>query len=200
MDQPAQPPKAPPSSAGAQRPAWLGWILLGLMLTSFWSWDYFGRAKPEPVISYTAFHQALVDQHVAKVVIKGQSVSGELRAALDVEGQKILTFQTILPVQEDPEFLALLRARGVEVTVKLEGQSLALQVVLSLLPFALIIAIGTWFSRQARSMAGPGGPLGMLRARSRRVEKQTEVSIRFDDVAGLKAAKQDLQEIVQYLK
>jgi cell division protease FtsH len=50
-------------------------------------------------------------------------------------------------------------------------------------------------------MMGPGGPLGnMLKGRSRRFEKEAEVSVKFDDVAGLKSAKQDLREIVDFLR
>ena len=73
--------------------------------------------------------------------------------------------------------------------------------LLTLLPWALIIGVWIWMSRRATDDARAGGPLGgMLKNRSRKFDKATSVNVTFDDVAGLKAAKRDLQEIVQFLK
>jgi cell division protease FtsH len=58
-----------------------------------------------------------------------------------------------------------------------------------------------WLSRRAQRMMGPAGPLsGILKGRTRRFEKEAHVNVDFDDVAGLKSPKQDLQEIVEFLK
>ncbi len=56
-------------------------------------------------------------------------------------------------------------------------------------------------SRRAQGMLGAGGPLGaLIKNKSRQFDKATSVNVTFDDIAGLKAAKTDLQEIVQFLK
>jgi cell division protease FtsH len=69
------------------------------------------------------------------------------------------------------------------------------------LPWVLII--GAWFllSRNAQKMLSRGGPLGgLLKQRSHRFEQESSVKVTFDDVAGLKAPKQDLREIVDFLR
>jgi cell division protease FtsH len=71
----------------------------------------------------------------------------------------------------------------------------------TLLPWALIIGVWLWMSRRAQGMMGMGGPLaGFMKNRSRQFDKATSVNVTFEDIAGLKAAKGDLQEIVQFLK
>jgi cell division protease FtsH len=65
----------------------------------------------------------------------------------------------------------------------------------------LIIGAWFWMSRKAQGMLGTGGPLaGLIKNRSRQFDKATSVNVTFEDIAGLKAAKSDLQEIVQFLK
>ena len=80
-------------------------------------------------------------------------------------------------------------------------QSFLVQVLLSLLPWALIIGLVIWTSRRAKTMLGSGNPFsGLLKNQSRKFDKATSVNVTFEDIAGLKAAKSDLQEIVQFLK
>ena len=70
-----------------------------------------------------------------------------------------------------------------------------------MLPWALIIAAWFWISKRAKGMLGAGGPLGgLIKNQSRKFDKATSVNVTFNDIAGLKAAKSDLQEIVQFLK
>jgi cell division protease FtsH len=172
------------------------------MLGGFWLYKHFsGDADTQPPIAYTSFYQALSDQKIESVTLRGQNVLGKFKAPTDVEGHKIATFRSMVPEQEDRDLLPLLRDKGVKVEVRSEEQPAGIQLIMSLLPLVLIIGVGLWLSRRAQTMMGPGGPLGnMLKGRSRRFEKEAEVSVKFDDVAGLKAAKQDLREIVDFLR
>src|SRR5688572_11469993 len=194
------PPPAEPRPP-EPRPGWKGWLLLALLLFSFWSWQRFATTETaQPGIPYTAFFRAVNEAQVESMTIKGQTVTGKFKTPQTIEGKKSATFHTLVP-NDGKDLVPTLRDKGVVITVRSEEQPLGLQIILSLLPFALIIGAWIWLSRRAQSMMGPSGPLsGVLKGRSRRFEKEGQVSVKFDDVAGLKSAKQDLQEIVDFLK
>jgi cell division protease FtsH len=127
-------------------------------------------------------------------------VEATLKVPETVAGQQIKTVRTNV-VANDSALLPLLHQKGVQITVKSQKQPFAVQMLFTLLPWALIIGVWVWMSRRAQGMLGAGGPLGgLIKNRSRQFDKATAVNVTFDDIAGLKAAKSDLQEIVQFLK
>jgi cell division protease FtsH len=192
------PPQVPPERSTGGRL----WIILAMILIGWAIYrHYAGEADTQPSIAYTSFYQEVSDQKVESVTLRGQNVLGKFKAPTEVEGHKLTTFRSMVPEQEDRDLLPLLRDKGVKVEVHSEEQSALLQLMVSVLPLLLIIGAGLWLSRRAQTMMGPGGPLGnIIKGKSRRFEKEAEVSVKFDDVAGLKSAKQDLREIVDFLR
>jgi cell division protease FtsH len=175
-------------------------LLAGLLIASWSLTNYFGNTGGEPVLSYSAFYKDVDAQTIDHVTIKGQTVTGTFKQSTPVNGRETKAFRTVLPAQEDRDLLPLLRSKGVVVDVRSEEQPAIFQIALSFLPLLLISFVWIWLSRRATNMMGPGGPLAMMRGRTRRFEKESEVPVRFEDVAGLQSAKRDLQEIVQFLK
>jgi cell division protease FtsH len=195
---PNQQQKTPPPGT---RSGWYAWVLLAGLLVASWSLtNYFGAGGAEPQLSYSAFYKDIDAQTIEHVTIKGQTVTGNFKQPTTINGRQTKSFRTILPAQEDRDLLPLLRSKGVVVDVRSEEQPAILSIALSFLPLLLISGVWIWLSRRATNMMGAGGPLAMMRGRSRRFEKESEVPVRFDDVAGLQSAKRDLQEIVQFLK
>ena len=127
MGNAASRPPPPPNPRGSDaeppitsRPGWRGWILLGLLLAAFYAWTHFAGAEDgHPSISYTAFYKAVEEARVESVTIKGQSVIGKLRAPTNIDGRQLRTFRSVLPAQDDPSLVPLLRSKvaNVEVSV-----------------------------------------------------------------------------------
>lgn len=177
--------------------------MLALLLAMFWGWRQLEQsgAGAHPSVAYSAFYRFAEQDLVESVTIRGQRVTGVLRSEQQVESRPVKNFVTVLPQQEDRELLPLLRSKGVKLEVTSEEQPLFVSLLLNLLPLALIIGVWVWLSRRAQRMMSGGNPFGgMLKGRSRRVEQEGRVQVTFDDVAGLSSAKQDLLEIVEFLK
>jgi cell division protease FtsH len=145
---------------------------------------------------------------VKKVRFKGIAVSGEFRAKAKVsemvQGKEVARevegFTTVLPAPADPPLLAELTARKVEVSAASTEASPMVAILLSLLPWLLIIGIWWFMARSARSQ-GPGGMMGSFAKSGARLYGAGEkVNVTFDDVAGMENSKQELREIVDYLR
>ncbi len=197
-DDPQSPRQGQPS------PFSRGWILLLLLLAMLWMWRLAAEASPQaPSISYTSFYGLVQDGKVESVTISGQDVTGKLKERETVEGHAMSEFRTTVPIAPpDEELLPLLREKDIEIHVRSTERAVGWQIMLALLPWILIIAATIWLSRRMqRAMSGgSAGFGGILKSRPRRFEVKENVRVRFDDVAGLKAAKQDLMEIVDFLR
>ncbi|MCW8196610.1 ATP-dependent zinc metalloprotease FtsH [Proteobacteria bacterium 005FR1] len=147
-------------------------------------------------IPYTDFKRAVVEDRVATVTFEGDQIRGVYRSPAD--GTE--TFTTVLPSVQDDELLYLLEQHDVAVKARSSQQPRLLQVLLAVLPWLLIIAFFIYMSRtlQQRMGGGRDGFFSFSKSKARLFES-TDHDISFEDVAGAEGAKQDLQEIVDFL-
>jgi cell division protease FtsH len=190
--------KAPPPSP---RQAWLSrarfFLPLVLLGSLYWRATSDGAALPEA--AYSQLTKWIDEGKVTTIILDGDVADVSLKGPETLAGRTLTTFKTNLAAN-DQTLLPLLQRKGVQVTIKSQKQSFPVQVLLTLLPWALIIGFWVWSSRKARGMFGGGPMAGLMKNGSRKFDKATSVSVTFEDIEGLKAAKTDLLEVVQFLK
>jgi cell division protease FtsH len=195
------PPKPPALQPKSTRPPWISWLLPAVLIAvTIWSFTASDRSPTSTAISYTELYDLVGQGKVERVTLNGLDVSGDLKQEETVGGHKLKSFRSALPQQEDRDLLPLLRDKKVVVEVKNEHTSFVTQALIAVLPWILIIGGWFWLSRRAQAGAGGGMPFGGMASRPHRFERQDGVTVRFDDVAGLGAAKRDLREVVDFLR
>jgi cell division protease FtsH len=195
-----QPGRSPHSPRGTPPPRpfdghTLMWLFMLFAVYYLFS-TTLSQTRVEP-IPYTAFKQAVVEDRVASVTFKGDQIRGVYKGE---GGEENNTFTTVLPSVTDDELLPLLEARDVSITARSAQEPQWFQVLLSILPWLLIIAFFIYTSRMLQQRMGGGrdGFFGFSKSKARLFES-TDHDVGYDDVAGAEDAKQDLEEIVDFL-
>ena len=192
------PDKKPP-----QRPRWakiLLWVAIGwLALFAITTFQDLSTIRTTP-ISYTAFTEQVHAGNVKEVFARGQTIQGVLKnAAPDPAGKGTYTeFATERPIFAQDDLLGALEKSDtvVRATPVAQQRGILSNLLISLLPIALLIGFYVWFFR--RQTQGMGGMLGRGR-KPKRVEPG-DVRVTFADVAGIDEVKSEISEIVDFLK
>ncbi len=168
-----------------------------MLLVVLLLWFVNGVTTGQEETTYSEFRTAVEDGSVATVTITGQSVEGEYVSTDDTPE----TFETTLPPEgyvgaEGLE--AFLRENDVEITARPEGGGGLLDLLLAF-AFPLLFVLGLfWFmSRQARGQMGGLTQIGKSTAK---LHKPHEPNTRFTDVAGYREVKEEVQEVVAFLR
>ncbi len=151
-------------------------------------------AKPvQESVSYSAFIEEVKSGRVAEVVIDGTLIRGKR-----VSGD---SFEVVRPPVQDPQLMDDLLANNVTVVgEKPSQQSIWTQLLIAAFPILIIIAVFLFFMRQMQGGAGGrGGPMAFGKSKARLLSED-QIKTTFADVAGVDEAKEDVQELVDFLR
>lgn len=179
------------------------WIAVTLMMFSLYYMLQIFMVQPAQTITYSDFVNKIKSDEVSEVMIKGKDIHGNYRSGQSSAGEassQRFEFQVIAPDFEDTRLLTLLEDHEVEIAVEPDELPFWAKMIAGFLPWMLILVVFVWLSRALQSrMGGRGGLMGFSSSRARRFEP-SKGGATYDDIAGLESAKQDLQEIVDFLK
>jgi len=147
-----------------------------------------GRTRQEQAISFTEFLNRVEAGRVKSVVITGTEVRGEYR-------DQPSGLRTVIPANY-PDIYNLLRDKGVDVDIKEPSGASWVSIFVNIIPFALMIGIWVFLMRQMQSGGNKALSFGKSRARLHSSHKK----VTFKDVAGVDEAKEELQEIIEFLR
>lgn len=165
------------------------WLVAIVLLTSLT--NMFGEGSVRATAENLAFSDFMKDvegKRISEVTITGAEISGSY-----LDGHKFYTY-----APEDPTMVETLRNSGVKVTAKPEGSAAGTfwSVLISWFPMILLIGVWVYFMRQASS--GNNKAMSFGKSRARLIENTKKVT--FADVAGADESKQELEEVIDFLK
>ena len=165
------------------------WLVIGL--TMILLFNLFNKPQSSITsLTYSEFIASVDNKAINRVAISGDVISGTLQ-----DGKP---FQTIYPLA-DRELIPILRQAGVDINVKEANKdSWFMTIFVSWFPMLLLIGVWVFFMRQMQG-GGKGGALSFGKNRAKLTE-QSDNKVTFADVAGIDEAKEELEEIIDFLK
>jgi cell division protease FtsH len=163
------------------------WLVLGLMFLLLFNLFNKQQAK-EPEIIFSDFISAAEKGDVTEVTIQGSNIRGKYH-----NGERFKTF-----APEDPDLVKLLREKGVKIAAKPEDGD-PWYIVLFVQWFPMLLLIGVWIFFMRQMQVGGGKAMSFGKSRAKLLSENT-TKVTFNDVSGIDEAKEELEEIIAFLK
>ncbi len=165
------------------------WLVIAVILMSLFE-NFNASDNTGRTMDYTTFVQQVQSDQVQEVVFNGQVINGIMRT-----GEQ---FTTVMPIH-DGEILNSLLSHGVRASgTRPEEPSMLMSILVSWFPMLLLIGVWIFFMRQMQG-GGKGNPLSFGKSKAKLLS-ENQVKTTFADVAGCDEAKEDVEELVDFLK
>jgi len=174
------------------------WVMVILMMLGFQLFNYMAVQEQSETLSYNQFKSKIEQNIIKEIHVNGDEVVATLKGSI---GEKPKYLRTTLPPFEDKTFLELLEKNQVDMHIKSQKESNFWLSFFMLLPLFVFLGFIFYSSRRMKEQLGGmgGGIFDFMNSTAKKYTKQ-EVSITFDDVAGVENAKIELYEVVDFLK
>jgi cell division protease FtsH len=174
-------------------------IVTAVIIFSLWSGGIFSPGTSTPEISYSQFKQELSRSNVKSVHFEGSQITGVFVSPIELEGKRVNHFRTMLPPYDDSKLSDQLTAQNVDVSSSPQNEDGWFGALLmNLLFIGALVALWVFmmrrFSGQAQSQ------LSSFTKGHHKLYKKEQSRVTFSDVAGMPSAKEDLAEVVEFLK
>src|SRR5690625_361507 len=167
------------------------WVIIAIVLMSVFS-NFQDRSATTGESSYSNFIQEVKQGSIREVTIQGPVISGVRSSGA--------RFQTYSPETDNKAMIGTLLENSVTINAKQpEGRSILLQILISWFPFLLLIGVWIFFMRQMQGGGGGRGAMSFGKSRARMMSED-QIRVTFADVAGVDEAKEEVGELVEFLR
>jgi len=167
------------------------WAVIAVVLLSVFS-NFSKQSGNTQTLPYSTYIQMVKSGQITQVTVEGRDIKGKTNTGS--------VFKTYSPETSNTAMVGDLLDNNVEITAAApEGQSLLMTIFISWFPFLLLIGIWIFFMRQMQGGGGGRGAMSFGKSKARMLGED-EINVTFKDVAGAEEAKEEVAELVDFLK